>query len=157
MTAGTESQATQTRKATMGRTSHRRKVWVSNTIVTKNGVERTAGVEKPRQRRRIQRETTMIDGMGDMGTIMSKMMINGLRKLKAVDYKRSHSNTKQQHFHSIRRQPWHKKNKHNNTQYSNIHNNPGYNTTHQSYVYLLREITQQKGKAGSKTQTTHAP
>ncbi len=40
---------------------------------------------------------------------------------------------------------------------NNNHNNPGYNTTHQSNVYLLREITQQKGKAGSKTKTTNAP
>ncbi len=34
---------------------------------------------KPRQRRRIRRKTTMIDGVGNMGTIMSKMMVNGLR------------------------------------------------------------------------------
>jgi hypothetical protein len=47
-----------------------------------------------------------------------------------------------------------RKNKHNNR---NNHNKPRYNTTKQSNVYLLREITQQKGKTGSKTQTTHAP
>ena len=34
---------------------------------------------KSRQRRRIRRKTMMIDGVGDMGTIMSKMTVNGLR------------------------------------------------------------------------------
>jgi hypothetical protein len=38
-----------------------------------------AETKKPRQQRRIRRKTTMIDGVGDMGTIMSKMMVNGLR------------------------------------------------------------------------------
>ena len=46
MTAGTESQAAQTRQATMGWTAHRRKFRLSNTIVTKNGMKRAVGVAK---------------------------------------------------------------------------------------------------------------
>ena len=34
---------------------------------------------KPRQQRRIKSKTTLSDGVGDMETIMSKMMVNGLR------------------------------------------------------------------------------
>ena len=34
---------------------------------------------KPRQQKRIRRKTTMIDGVGDMGTIMSRMTVNGSR------------------------------------------------------------------------------
>ena len=42
---------------------------------------------KPRQQRRIRRIATMIDGVGDMGTIMSTMTVIGLRKLKAAQLK----------------------------------------------------------------------
>jgi hypothetical protein len=34
---------------------------------------------KPRQQKRIRRKITIIDGVGNMGTIMSAMTVNGLR------------------------------------------------------------------------------
>jgi hypothetical protein len=46
---------------------------------SKRGRKTNGQSTKQRQQRRIRRKTVMIDGVGDMGTIMSKMMVNGLR------------------------------------------------------------------------------
>jgi hypothetical protein len=46
---------------------------------SKRGRKTNGQNTKPRQRRRIRRKTTMIDGVGDMVTIMSMMTVNGSR------------------------------------------------------------------------------
>jgi hypothetical protein len=46
---------------------------------SKRGRKTNDQSKKPWQQRRIRGKTKMIDGVGDMGTIVSKMMASGLR------------------------------------------------------------------------------